>query len=41
MALLMEAMARGYGFHSWIHCDMDLEPLWGDPEFKEFLRPKG
>ncbi len=41
MALLKEAMARGYGFDAWLHCDIDLEPLWDDPEFKEFLRPKG
>ncbi len=41
MALLKDAMARGLGFDAWIHCDTDLEPLWGDPEFKELLRPKG
>ncbi|MBP7669198.1 MAG: protein kinase [Candidatus Eisenbacteria bacterium] len=41
MALLKEAMARGYGFDEWLHCDIDLEPLWGDAEFQEFLRPKG
>lgn len=41
MALLREAMARGFEFDAWIHSDIDLEPLWADPEFKEFLRPKG
>jgi len=41
MALLKEAIARGCTFDASIHNDMDLEPLWGDPEFKEFLRPKG
>lgn len=41
MALLKESMARGYGFNAWIHCDVDLEPLWDNPEFKEFIRPKG
>lgn len=41
MALLREAMARGAGFDAAIHCDIDLEPLWSDPEFEAFLRPKG
>ncbi len=41
MALLREAMARGLEFDAWIHCDIDLEPLWDDPEFREFIRPKG
>ncbi len=40
MALLKEAMARGFAFNSGVHSDPDLEPLWGDPEFKEFIRPK-
>jgi len=41
MALLRESMARGLEFDAWIHSDIDLEPLWNDPEFREFIRPKG
>jgi Flp pilus assembly protein TadD len=41
MALLREAIARGFSQVQLLHIDMNLEPLWGDPEFKEFLRPKG
>ena len=41
MALLKEAMARGFVFYSALHSEIELAPLWDDPEFKEFIRPKG
>ena len=41
MALLKDAYARGYGFNALIANDWELEPLWGEAEFKEFIRPKG
>ncbi len=41
MALLREAVAQGFGGWDWMHVDMGLEPLRGDPEFKKFVRPKG
>jgi tetratricopeptide (TPR) repeat protein/TolB-like protein len=39
MALLKEAVASGlsFGFDN----ELGLEPLWDDPEYKEFIRPKG
>jgi len=41
MALLKDAVARGYAFGNIFDNDWGLEPLWGEPEFKEFMRPKG
>ena len=40
MALLKDAASRGYKGNI-IDNEPGLEPLWGDPEFKEFIRPKG
>ena len=36
-----QAVATGYANYEWLHVDPDFEPLWGDPEFQEILRPKG
>ena len=41
IALLKDAFGRGYAFTNIIDNEWELEPLWGDPEFKEFVRPKG
>jgi tetratricopeptide (TPR) repeat protein len=40
MNLLREALAQGVRY-SRLHPDMDLEPLWDYPPFKELIKPKG
>jgi tetratricopeptide (TPR) repeat protein/TolB-like protein len=41
--LLQQAIEQGYGFGfgTWIHLDMDLEPLHDYPPYQELMRPKG
>lgn len=41
IALLREAVARGWAYDVWFHREMDLESLRGYPPFEEFIRPKG
>jgi len=41
VALLREAVARGWAYDVWLHQDMDLESLRGYPPFEEFARPRG
>jgi len=39
--LLRQSFAEGLNQAPGLHREMDLEPLWDDPAFKELLRPKG
>jgi tetratricopeptide (TPR) repeat protein len=40
--LLRQAHAEGYYMNSyWLHTDVDLEPLWDNPEFQELIKPQG
>jgi tetratricopeptide (TPR) repeat protein len=41
VALLKEAFSQGQAYGVSVHRDIDLEPLWDYPPFKELLRPKG
>jgi tetratricopeptide (TPR) repeat protein len=41
VALFREALARGYSWGIWIHCEPDFESLRDFPPFQELLRPKG
>jgi tetratricopeptide (TPR) repeat protein/predicted Ser/Thr protein kinase len=41
VGLLSEAMTAGYEHCANAHYEMDLEPLWDYPPYKEFMRPKG
>jgi tetratricopeptide (TPR) repeat protein/predicted Ser/Thr protein kinase/predicted secreted protein len=41
VALLKEAFSQGQGYGVSLHRDINLEPLWDYPPFKELLRPKG
>ncbi len=41
MVLLREAYAAGRTVTLALHRDVDLEPLWDYPAFREFVRPKG
>jgi serine/threonine-protein kinase len=41
VALLKEAFSQGCRYGVTLHRDIDLEPLWDYPPFKELLRPKG
>jgi tetratricopeptide (TPR) repeat protein len=41
LALLRDAFAQGYWFSTFVHTDMDLEPLWGYPPYEELMKPKG
>jgi tetratricopeptide (TPR) repeat protein len=41
VALLKEAFSQGQAYGTSLHRDVDLEPLWDYPPFKELLRPKG
>jgi len=41
VALLNEAYSQGRRYGVDLHRDIDLEPLWDYPPFKELLRPKG
>jgi tetratricopeptide (TPR) repeat protein/TolB-like protein len=40
MMLLRDALSKGIAYNI-IHPEMDLEPLWDYPPFKELIRPKG
>jgi len=39
--LLREAFAEGVAYGTRHHREIDLEPLWGYPPFKELLKPRG
>jgi hypothetical protein len=39
--LLRRAFAAGKQMSLKIHRNIDLEPLWNDPEFQELIEPKG
>jgi hypothetical protein len=41
MALLGEAMVKGWSSPAELHRDPLLEPLWERPAFKELIRPRG
>jgi serine/threonine protein kinase/tetratricopeptide (TPR) repeat protein len=41
LELLREAFAQGQAFGTWLHRDVDLEPLRGDPGLRELLEPRG
>jgi tetratricopeptide (TPR) repeat protein len=41
LRLLREAIVQGLPDIISLHCDLDLEPLWDDPESQELVRPKG
>jgi tetratricopeptide (TPR) repeat protein len=41
VALLKEAFSQGRRYGVSLHRDIDLEPLWEYPPFKDLLRPKG
>lgn len=41
VALLREAFSQGLPYDVHLHREIDLEPLWDYPPFKELLRPKG
>ena len=41
VALLKEAFSQGLEYGIFLHRDIDLEPLWDYPPFKDILRPKG
>jgi hypothetical protein len=41
VALLKEAFSQGRRYGVSLHRDIDLEPLWDYPPFKDLLRPKG
>jgi tetratricopeptide (TPR) repeat protein len=41
MALLRQAIAEGLGYGSFLHTEIDLEPLWDYPPFEELIEPKG
>jgi hypothetical protein len=41
ISLLRQAFADGLAYGSWLHADMDLEPLSAHPAFQELLKPKG
>jgi tetratricopeptide (TPR) repeat protein len=41
VALLREAFSQGLAYGVYLRQDIDLEPLWDYPPFKEILRPKG
>jgi len=40
VALLQESFNQGRPYGLFLHRDIDLEPLWDYPPFKEILRPK-
>jgi tRNA A-37 threonylcarbamoyl transferase component Bud32/tetratricopeptide (TPR) repeat protein len=39
--LLRRAFSEGLSFGTWVHIDMDLEPLRGYPSYEELVKPKG
>ncbi|MGB7295867.1 MAG: protein kinase [Candidatus Aminicenantales bacterium] len=41
VALLREAFSQGLEYGIYLRQEIDLEPLWDYPPFKELLRPKG
>ena len=41
MRLLQQAASQGLEFSSEPHRDINLEPLWDHPPFKELIAPKG
>jgi serine/threonine-protein kinase len=41
MRLLRQSYAEGRKFNLQLHRDLDLQPLWGDRKFLDFLEPKG
>jgi len=41
VGLLREAFSQGLTYGVYLHREIDLEPLWDYPPFKELLRPKG
>jgi len=41
VSLLKESFAQGASYGIDLHRDIDLEPLWDYPPFKELIRPKG
>jgi tetratricopeptide (TPR) repeat protein len=41
VALLRESFSQGRFYRVGLHRDINLEPLWDFPPFKELLRPKG
>ena len=41
VALLRDAFAHGMAFSIAVHRDIDLDPLYDNPAFQEFIRPKG
>jgi tetratricopeptide (TPR) repeat protein/tRNA A-37 threonylcarbamoyl transferase component Bud32 len=41
LSRLREAFTFGSAQGAGVHRDLDLEPLWDDPEFEELTRPKG
>jgi tetratricopeptide (TPR) repeat protein len=41
VALLRQAIAEGLGYGSYLHIEIDLEPLWDYPPFQELIAPKG
>ena len=40
-ALLREALVQGRMYGPELHADLDFEPLWDFPPYKELMRPKG
>jgi tetratricopeptide (TPR) repeat protein len=41
LSRLRDAFSQGQWFGTWLHVDMDFEPLHADPAFRELLEPKG
>jgi hypothetical protein len=41
VALLKEAFSQGLDYGVYLRQEIDLEPLWDYPPFKDLLRPKG
>jgi hypothetical protein len=41
VSLLKEAFSQGSSYGVYLNQNIDLEPLWDYPPFKELLRPKG
>jgi hypothetical protein len=41
VALLQESVSQGRDYGVDLHRDINLEPLWDFPLFREILRPKG
>jgi tetratricopeptide (TPR) repeat protein len=41
LRLLRQSISEGMPYGIWFHLDRVIEPLRGDPEFQEIVRPKG